>query len=176
MVTLNSPTLGRQASRYLGDRLLGSFGFLAMLLGLATLAALLYDVAHDGVARLSWQFITSIPSRRPEEAGILTALVGSIYVILLTVVFAVPLGIGAAIHLEEYGRHGRISRLIEVNIANLAGVPSIIYGLLGLGFFVRVMGMGNSVLAGSSTLALLVLPVVIISTRGRSAKPRRSSP
>ncbi len=151
--------------RHVGDRLLGLFGLLAMLLGLVALGALLYDVARDGLGRLSWEFITSYPSRRAEQAGILPALVGSVYVIGLTTLIAVPLGVGAAIHLEEYGVRGRFSRIIEINISNLAGVPSIIYGLLGLGLFVRVLGMGRSVLAGSCTLALLVLPVIIISTR-----------
>jgi phosphate transport system permease protein len=151
--------------RRAGDRLLELFGLLVMLLALTALAALLYDVARDGLGRLSWQFLTSYPSRRAAEAGILPALVGSIYVIGLTALIALPLGVGAAIYLEEYGTQGRLARLIEINIANLAGVPSIIYGLLGLGLFVRVLGMGRSVLAGSSTLALLVLPTVIISTR-----------
>ncbi len=151
--------------RHMGDRLLGLFGLLAMLLGLVALGALLYDVARDGLGRLSWEFITSYPSRRAEQAGILPALVGSVYVIGLTTLIAVPLGVGAALHLEEYGVRGRFSRIIEINISNLAGVPSIIYGLLGLGLFVRVLGMGRSVLAGSFTLALLVLPVIIISTR-----------
>jgi phosphate transport system permease protein len=136
-----------------------------MLLALAALGALIYDVLHDGAGRLSWQFLTSLPSRRARDAGILSALVGSIYVIGITALIAVPLGVGAAIHLEEYGGRGRISRLIEINIANLAGVPSIVYGLLGLGLFVRMMGMGQSLLAGGSTLALLALPVIIISTR-----------
>jgi phosphate transport system permease protein len=144
---------------------LSAFGLLVMLLALAALAALLYDVAHDGLGRMSWQFITSYPSRLPQQAGILAALVGSIYVVGLTAAIAVPLGVGAAIHLEEYGGRGRMSRMIEVNIANLAGVPSIIYGLLGLGLFVRVMRMERSVLAGGCTLALLALPVIIISTR-----------
>ncbi len=151
--------------RHMGDRLLGLFGLLAMLLGLVALGALLYDVARDGLGRLSWEFITSYPSRRAEQAGILPALVGSVYIIGLTTLIAVPLGVGAALHLEEYGVRGRFSRIIEINISNLAGVPSIIYGLLGLGLFVRVLGMGRSVLAGSFTLALLVLPVIIISTR-----------
>jgi phosphate transport system permease protein len=149
----------------LGDRLLASFGLLVMLLALAALAALLYDVLHDGLGRLSWAFITSYPSRHAEQAGILAALVGSVYVMGITAAIAVPLGVGAAIYLEEYGGRSRISTIIETNIANLAGVPSIIYGLLGLGLFVRMMGMGRSVLAGASTLALLVLPVVIITTR-----------
>lgn len=151
--------------RHSGDRLLGLFGLLAMLLALAALAALLVDITRDGIGRLSWQFLTSYPSRRASQAGILPALVGSVYVIGITALIAVPLGVGAAVYLEEYGTRGRLSRLIEINIANLAGVPSIIYGLLGLGLFVRVFGMGRSVLAGACTLALLVLPTVIISTR-----------
>lgn len=151
--------------RQFGDRLLGAFGMLVMLVVLAALATLLFDIARDGVGRLSWQFLTSYPSRRASEAGILPALVGSVYVIGITALIAIPLGVGAAIYLEEYERQGRLARLIEINIANLAGVPSIIYGLLGLGLFVRVFGMGRSVLAGACTLALLVLPTVIISTR-----------
>jgi phosphate transport system permease protein len=157
--------IGGARSRYLGDRLLASFGLLVMMLALAALSVLIYDVLHDGLARISWRFLTSEPSRRAEAAGIYTAIIGSIYVIGLTALIAVPLGVGAAIHLEEYGTRGRLSRIIEINIANLAGVPSIIYGLLGLGLFVRAMRMGPSVLAGASTLALLALPVVIISTR-----------
>jgi phosphate transport system permease protein len=158
-------TLPERRRRYITDRLVAVFGLLAMLLALVTLAALVYDVLRDGLGRLSWSFMTSVPSRRAEQAGILTALVGSMYVIALSAAIAVPFGIGAAIHLEEYGGRGRLSRIIEINIANLAGVPSIIYGLLGLGLFVRLMAMGPSLLAGACTLALLVLPVVIISTR-----------
>jgi phosphate transport system permease protein len=153
------------AGRHAGDALLKSFGILATLLGLAALGALLYDVLTDGAGRLSWQFLTSYPSRRPAEAGIYPALVGSLYVIALTAAIAIPVGVAAAVHLEEYGGRGRVSRLIEINIANLAGVPSIIYGLLGLGLFVRYLGMGRSVLAGACTLGLLVLPVVILATR-----------
>jgi phosphate transport system permease protein len=151
--------------RLLGDRVLEGAGLIVMVLALATLGALLWDVAADGVGRLSWQFLTSFPSRRAGQAGILPALVGSIFVVGLTGLMAVPIGIAAAIYLEEYGGSGRVARLIEINIANLAGVPSIIYGLLGLGLFVRAMGMGRSVLAGAATLTLLALPVVILSTR-----------
>ena len=152
-------------ARYAGDRLLESFGLLVMLIALAALSVLVYDVLHDGLTRISWAFLTSEPSRRAEAAGIYTAIIGSIYVIGLTTLISVPIGVAAAIHLEEYGGRGRMSRIIEINIANLAGVPSIIYGLLGLGLFVRAMRMGPSVLAGASTLALLALPVIIISTR-----------
>ena len=155
----------RRALARVGDWALQAGGLLVTLAGLAVLLALLLDVVVDGAGRLSWQFLTSLPSRRASAAGIFPALVGTLYVIALTALIAVPVGIGAAISLEEYGRRGRLARLIEINIANLAGVPSIIYGLLGLGLFVRAMAMGRSVLAGASTLALLVLPVVILSTR-----------
>jgi len=148
-----------------GDRLMLGLGLLVLIGALAALSALLVDVVSDGGGRLSWQFLTSYPSRRAEQAGILPALVGSLYLIGLTAVLAVPLGVGAAVYLEEYGMQGQMARLVEVNIANLAGVPSIIYGLLGLGLFVRAMAMGRSLLAGAATLALLVLPVVILSTR-----------
>jgi phosphate transport system permease protein len=147
------------------DWLFVLFGVLSTLLGLVVLGALIYDVVADGAGRLSWQFLTSHTSRRASEAGIYAALLGSMTVIGLTAAIAIPVGVAAAVHLEEYGGRGRLSRLIEINIANLAGVPSIIYGLLGLGLFVRTLGMGRSVLAGASTLALLVLPVVILSTR-----------
>ena len=153
------------ARRLVADRLLRWAGILMLLLALAALAALLYDVLHDGAPRLSWAFVTGFPSRFAENAGIWHALVGSVYVIGLTAALTVPTGIGAAIYLEEYSSGGRLSRIIEINISNLAGVPSIIYGLLGLGLFVRWMNLGSSVLAGSMTLALLVLPVVILSTR-----------
>jgi phosphate transport system permease protein len=154
-------SLARRAS----DRLFQALGVIITLAALVALATLLYDVARDGMGRLSWQFLTSYPSRRAVEAGILGPLVGSLFVIGLTAAIAVPVGVAAAIYLEEYARRTMFSRLVEINIANLAGVPSIIYGLLGLGLFVRAMAMGQSVLAGAATLALLVLPMVIISTR-----------
>lgn len=155
----------RRTGALAGDRLMQGFGLLVLALALAALGALLVDVLADGAGRLSWSFLTSYPSRRSEQAGILPALVGSVYVITLTALMAVPVGIAAAVYLEEYGTRSRLARIVEINIANLAGVPSIIYGLLGLGLFVRMMGMGRSVLAGAATLALLVLPVVILSTR-----------
>ena len=139
--------------------------FIVLIVTLGALAALIADIWSDGVGRLSYDFVTSTPSRRPEESGIWTALVGSIYIILLTAVLAVPVGVAAAIYLEEYGGRSRAARIIELNITNLAAVPSIIYGLLGLGLFVRMLGFGRSVLAGASTLALLALPVIILSTR-----------
>jgi len=136
-----------------------------LCVALAALAALIVDVLIDGSTRLSWDFLRGYPSRRASQAGIWHALTGSIFVILVTAVLSVPIGVAAAIYLEEYGTRSRMARLIEINITNLAAVPSIIYGLLGLGLFVRMLGLGRSVLAGGATLALLVLPVVILSTR-----------
>ena len=148
------------------DQIFQVVATIGVLIALITLGALLVDALIDGVPRLSWKFLTSYLSRFPAEAGIFSALVGSVYVIILTALIGVPLGVGAAIYLEEYtNRSSRISRVIEVNVANLAGVPSIIYGLLGLGLFVRAMRLDKSLLAGALTLALLVLPIVIISAR-----------
>jgi phosphate transport system permease protein len=136
-----------------------------LCLALLALGALIWDVVSDGAGRLSWDFLRGFSSRRASDAGIWHALTGSIAVILVTAALAVPVGIAAAIYLEEYGGRSAVARLIEINITNLAAVPSIIYGLLGLGLFARMMGLGRSVLAGGATLALLVLPVVILSTR-----------
>jgi phosphate transport system permease protein len=137
----------------------------ALMFALAALAALVFDIVSDGASRLSWSFLTNIASRNAENAGVYHALMGSIWVIALTGALALPIGVAAAIYLEEYGTRSRTARFIELNISNLAAVPSIIYGLLGLGLFVRLMGMGQSVMAGAATLALLALPVVILSTR-----------
>ncbi len=152
-------------TRMAGDRLLQASGMLVLALALVTLGALITDVVSDGWSRLSWQFLSSPPSRFPAVAGIYPQIIGSLFVMIVTAALAVPMGIAAALYLEEYGGGGRTARIIEVNIANLAGVPSVIYGLLGLGLFVRWMQLGPSVLAGAATLALLVLPVVILSTR-----------
>jgi phosphate transport system permease protein len=151
--------------RHWMERLFKITAVATLVIVLATLAALLLDAFVDGAGRLSWQFLTSFPSRKPEEAGILAALVGTTYLMILTAVFALPIGIGSAIYLEEYAKHGWFSRVVEINIANLAGVPSIIYGLLGLELFVRAMGFDRSLLAGGLTMALLVLPIIIISGR-----------
>lgn len=151
--------------RLLGDVVLQTTAIVVVILALTALGALLYDVFSDGWARLNWQFLTSLPSRRPADAGIYPALIGTLYLITLTTILALPIGIAAAIYLEEYGKGNWLSRIIEINIANLAGVPSIIYGLLGLGLFVRTLGFGRSVMAGAATMALLVLPIVILSTR-----------
>jgi phosphate transport system permease protein len=138
---------------------------LVLVVALASLATLIWDIVNDGAGTVSWNFITGFSSRRASQAGIWHALTGSVFVIIVTALIAVPIGVAAAIYLEEYGGRSVGARIIELNITNLAAVPSIIYGLLGLGLFVRMMGMGRSVLAGACTLALLVLPVVILSTR-----------
>ena len=163
-VDFRLPAVGARR-RHFTNWLFEVAALLVLLLALAALGVLLADVLSDGLGRLNWQFLTSTPSRHPENAGIYHALFGSLAVIALTGVLALPVGVAAAVFLEEYGSRSRLSRLIEINIANLAAVPSIIYGLLGLGLFVRAMGMDRSVLAGASTLALLALPVVILSTR-----------
>jgi phosphate transport system permease protein len=155
----------RRTGANVGERLFVLCCLLAVVLPLLLLALLIGDVLIDAVGRMSWDFITGYPSRRAERAGILPALVGSVFLIALTAVMALPVGVGAAIYLEEYGKRSKVAGLIEVNIANLAGVPSVIYGLLGLGLFVRSLGLGRSVLAGACTLALLVLPIVIMSSR-----------
>ncbi|MGM0932376.1 MAG: phosphate ABC transporter permease PstA [Bacteroidota bacterium] len=149
----------------LKDQIFKFWGIACTLLGLVLLAIFIGSILIDGLQRIDWDFITSLPSRKAERAGIFTALMGSVWVLVLTTIIALPLGIAAAIYLEEYAKKGRLSSLLEVNISNLAGVPSIIYGLLGLEIFVRVLEMGSSVLAGSFTLALLILPIVIVSTR-----------
>jgi phosphate transport system permease protein len=145
-----------------------AFKFVAILctfFGLLVLAVLLYDILSKGLSRIDMDFITSLPSRRASNAGIYTALLGMIWILVLTVIIAFPIGIAAGIYLEEYGRRNRLANIIEINIANLAGVPSIIYGILGLEVFGRVLGLGNSILTGSLTLSLLVLPLIIVSTR-----------
>jgi phosphate transport system permease protein len=155
----------RRRGANIGERLFIAACLLAVALPLLLLALLLGDLLVDAVGRMSWDFITGYPSRRAARAGILPALVGSLLLISLTALLALPVGVGAAIYLEEYGKRSKLAALIEVNISNLAGVPSVIYGLLGLGLFVRSLGLGRSVLAGAATLALLVLPIVILASR-----------
>jgi phosphate transport system permease protein len=149
----------------LGDRAFRAASILSLALPLVVLALLVADTVSEALPRLGWSFLTSFPSRFAERAGILSALGGSAWLLVLTLAMAVPIGLGAALYLEEYAPSGRLTRLIELNIANLAGVPSIIYGLLGLEIFVRVMGLGRSLLAGAATLALLLLPMVILTSR-----------
>lgn len=123
------------------------------------------NILVDGLGRIDWDFITSLPSRKAEKSGILTAWTGTAWILILTAIIAIPLGVAAGIYLEEFGKKDRLASIIEINIANLAGVPSIIYGLLGLEIFVRTLNFGGSLLAGAFTLALLILPILIVATR-----------
>lgn len=158
----HSPEIAR---RVLRQRLFELLGISCVAVALLVLVTLLINVFIDGLPRLSWQFLTSFPSRFAERAGIYSALVGSFYLIALTGLISIPVGVGAAIYLEEYAPDNWFTRLIELNIANLAGIPSIIYGILGLQVFVRFFALDRSLIAGALTMSLLILPVVIIAAR-----------
>jgi phosphate transport system permease protein len=156
------------ANRYKLDKAFAIATWLATMVGLVVLAILLIDILIDGLPRLSWQFISSFSSRRAANAGVLAPLAGSICLLILVALISFPLGVGAGIYLEEYATDNLLTRSIEINIANLAAVPSIIYGLLGLAVFVRLMAPitgGRSILAGALTLSLLILPIIIVATR-----------
>ena len=140
-------------------------GIFALMIAVLTFMALFAHMLIDGMPRLSWDFFTSFPSRRPEAAGILSAWVGTTLVMLVTAISAVPLGIGSGVYLEEYAPKNLLTEIIEINVTNLAGVPSIIYGLLALGLFVYQLSFGQSILSAGLALALLILPVVIVATR-----------
>ena len=147
------------------DILFAAIGVIALSFAICTFLALFIDMLISGWARLSPDFFTTFPSRRAENAGILSAWVGSMMVMLVTASTAIPLGVAAAVYLEEYAPANWLTAIIEINISNLAGVPSIVYGLLALGLFVYRFGFGQSVLSAGLTLALLILPVVIVATR-----------
>jgi phosphate transport system permease protein len=151
--------------RALVGRLVYALALLSVALSILSLVVILGDALADGLPYLTWRFISSYPSRFPNLAGILPALIGSVWLVLLTAIFSFPLGVCAAIYLEEYAPKNRVTEFIQVNIANLAGVPSIVYGLLGLGLFVDALSMGRSILAGALTMTLLILPVIIIASR-----------
>ena len=140
-------------------------GFAVLVIAMTMLLALVIDLAVDGVPRLTPEFFTNFPSRNPERAGILSAWVGTSLVMLVTMVLAVPLGVAAGLYLEEYAPKNWITNLIEINVTNLAGVPSIIYGLLALGMFVYGLGMGETILVAGLVLSLLILPVIIVASR-----------
>ena len=153
------------ASHKRWDTAFAVLGFLALMVGVLTFVALFLDMTLKGLPRLSYEFFTSFPSRHAEHAGILSAWVGSTLVMVVTAVVAVPLGVASGVYLEEYAAKNWVTDVIEINITNLAGVPSIIYGLLALGLFVYQFGLGQSILSAGLTLALLILPVVIVATR-----------
>ena len=147
------------------DKVFAIVGLISTFIGMLTLAALLFDLASDGLSRIKPHFFTSFPSRFAGQAGILSSWVGTILVMIVTALAAVPIGIGAAVYLEEYAPKNWLTALIEINIANLAGVPSIVYGLMALGLFVYQFKLGQSILSAGLTLALLILPIVIVATR-----------
>ncbi len=147
------------------DLIFAAVGLMCLGIAAMTFTALVLDMAIDGAPRLSLDFFTNFPSRRPAQAGILSAWVGSTLVMLVTAAAAIPVGVGAAVYLEEYAPKNLLTAIIEINITNLAGVPSIIYGLLALGMFVYALGFGQSILSAGLTLGLLILPVVIVATR-----------
>lgn len=150
----------------MNDQIFAIIGLISLMVGLLTLLALFLDLVADGYPKLfSFDFYTNFPSRKAANAGLLSAWVGSILVMLVTFVSAVPMGIAAGIYLEEYAPKNWFSDLIEINVTNLAGVPSIVYGLLALGLFVYILDLGQSILTAGLTLGLLILPVVIVATR-----------
>lgn len=149
----------------LQDKAFQYLGIFCTLFGVVVLGVLLIDVLIAGLKRLNWDFIINLPSRKASDAGIYTAWIGTLWIMVLTALIALPIGVGAGLYLEEYGKKNKLANFIEINIANLAGVPSIIYGLLGLELFARAMHLGDSILTGALTLALLILPIIIVSTR-----------
>lgn len=160
------PPAARNLARRRGrERVFYAICLSATIVSVLLLVLLLYGILRDGASRLSLEFLQSFPSRFAKKAGIKSALYGTLWVISLTGLITVPIGVAAAIYLEEYAPRNRITSFIQMNIANLAGVPSIVYGLLGLAVFVRMLGLGRSVIAGALTLSLLILPTVIIATQ-----------
>ncbi|HCE54150.1 MAG: phosphate ABC transporter permease PstA [Lutibacter sp.] len=149
----------------LKDQLFKFWGIGCTLIGLVLLVIFIGGILIDGLSRIDWAFITDLPSRKAEKSGIWTPLMGSVWVLILTAIISFPISVAAGVYLEEYAKKNRLSALLEINISNLAGVPSIIYGLLGLEVFVRIMDLGASVLAGALTLSLLILPIIIVATR-----------
>lgn len=147
------------------DLVFAAGGVLVLLISMGLLLTLLVDLAVDGLGRINYEFLTEYPSRRAGQAGILSAWVGTSLVMLVTAVLAIPLGVFAGLYLEEYAPKNWVTSLIEINVSNLAGVPSIVYGLLALGLFVYGLGLGQTILVAGMVLALLILPVVIVATR-----------
>ncbi len=157
--------LSRPTGRTLRERAFQALLLLCTLVGVVMLAVLLIDVFRDGLARLSWDFLTSYSSRFPDETGILTGLSGTLSLMVVTATISFPIGVGAAIYLEEFAPDNWFTRLMQVNIANLAGVPSVVYGLLASSLFVYQLEFGRSLLSGSMALALLILPIIIVAGR-----------
>jgi len=156
------PRMGR---RRINSGVFATFCGTCTILGCIVLVYLLWTMGSHGFDKLTWEFINSFPSRFAHKAGIKAALWGSAYLGFFTALFSIPVGVGAAIYLEEFSEDTRLRRMIDTNIANLAGVPSIVYGMLGLAIFVRFLGFGRSVISGALTMAILILPIIIVSAR-----------
>lgn len=157
--------INRMKSRLVTNTLSKSIFFVATMFGLLILGVLLYRIFTQGFGYLDLQFLQSLPSRKPEQAGVYAALIGTIWLMAVVAPVSLLLGVGTAIYLEEYAKENRITDFIKVNISNLAGVPSIVFGLLGLTVFVRALALGTSVLAAGLTMSLLVLPVIIVASQ-----------
>ncbi len=163
LAKIDEQRLVKKANRQ--DLRFGIIGLAVLILAMGALLALIADFVVDGVPRISLEFLSNYPSRRPNEAGILSAWVGTVAVMITTTLLAVPIGVAAGVYLEEYAAKNWMTDLIEINVTNLAGVPSIIYGLLALGLFVQTLQLGQTVLVAGMTLALLILPIIIVATR-----------
>lgn len=163
--TVEATALRASPRRTAAERAVEYVLLAAVLITIGVLIVLILDFTTDGIPGLSWNFITSYPSRFAEETGVRNGITGSISLMVLTALFTFPIGVGAAIYLQEFASRNRFNQILEANITNLASVPSVIYGLLGLSVFVGVLGFGRSLLSGALTLTLLVLPVVIVAAR-----------
>ncbi len=165
MVTSSKLFSRSKFTRSLIGKIFYSLFFVAILTSICGLTILLFQVFSDGLPWLSLDLLWNYPSRHPEQAGLKSSLMGTLWLMGLTGIFSIPVGLGAAIYLEEYAVKSKLTTIIEVNISNLAGVPSIVYGLLGLALFVQWMALGRSLLAGALTMSLLILPIVILASR-----------
>ncbi|GGK03401.1 phosphate transport system permease protein PstA [Lentibacillus kapialis] len=155
----------RMNKRIVSNKVMRQLFFLAAIFGIVVLTVLLYRIFSEGLPYLDWAFLTNFASRFPEEAGIKAAIAGSLWLMTVTAPISLVLGVGTAIYLEEYAKENRFTRFIRMNISNLAGVPSVVFGLLGLTVFVRLMEMGRSIMAGSLTMSLLILPIIVVSSQ-----------
>ncbi|GAA0447984.1 phosphate ABC transporter permease PstA [Lentibacillus halophilus] len=151
--------------RIISNRIMRQMFFLASAFGIVVLAILLYRIFSEGLPYLDWRFLTNFASRFPEEAGIKAAIAGSVWLMAVTAPISLVLGVGTAIYLEEYAKENKFTQFIRMNISNLAGVPSVVFGLLGLTVFVRLMEMGRSIIAGGLTMSLLILPIIVVSSQ-----------
>ncbi|MDQ0159452.1 phosphate ABC transporter permease PstA [Alkalibacillus salilacus] len=155
----------KMGKRTFQNKLLKAIFFMCIIFSILVLGALIIRVVSQGITHLDWNFLTSFASRFPEEAGFKAAVVGSLWLMVIVAPVSVFLGVGTAIYLEEYAKDNRFTRFIQMNISNLAGVPSVVFGLLGLTFFVRLMEMGRSIMAGGLTLSLLILPIIVVAAQ-----------